>query len=29
MSKPIDLKELVSQLEKWAIALKERRKLSA
>ncbi|HKB42787.1 MAG TPA: response regulator [Chitinophagaceae bacterium] len=29
MSKPIDLKELLSQLEKWALVIKERRKISA
>jgi signal transduction histidine kinase/CheY-like chemotaxis protein len=29
MSKPIDLKELLSQLEKWALVIKERRKMSA
>jgi len=29
MSKPIDLKELLSQLEKWALIIKERRKISA
>jgi signal transduction histidine kinase/CheY-like chemotaxis protein len=28
MSKPIDLKELLRQLEKWSIELRERRKLS-
>jgi CheY-like chemotaxis protein len=29
MSKPIDLKELLSQLEKWALVIRERRKISA
>ena len=29
MSKPIDMKELLSQLEKWALVIKERRKISA
>ncbi len=29
MSKPIDLSELLSQLEKWSLVLKERRKMSA
>jgi CheY-like chemotaxis protein len=29
MSKPIELPELLSQLEKWALVLKERRKISA
>jgi YesN/AraC family two-component response regulator len=29
MSKPIDLKELLSQLEKWALVIEERRKNSA
>jgi hypothetical protein len=29
MSKPIELKELVTQLEKWAIVLRERKKISA
>jgi CheY-like chemotaxis protein len=29
MSKPIDLSELLSQLEKWSMVLKERRKMSA
>ncbi|MEO5562632.1 MAG: response regulator [Chitinophagaceae bacterium] len=29
MSKPIDLKELLNQLEKWSIAIREKRKLSA
>jgi signal transduction histidine kinase/CheY-like chemotaxis protein len=29
MSKPIELNELLSQLEKWSLVIKERRKLSA
>jgi CheY-like chemotaxis protein len=29
MSKPIEISELLNQLEKWALVLKERRKLSA
>jgi CheY-like chemotaxis protein len=29
MSKPIELQELLNQLEKWALVLKERRKISA
>jgi len=29
MSKPIDLGELLNQLEKWALVLRDRRKLSA
>lgn len=29
MSKPIQMEELLSQLEKWALAIRERRKLSA
>jgi CheY-like chemotaxis protein len=29
MSKPIELKELLSQLEKWSLVIRQRRKLSA
>ena len=29
MSKPIELKELLSQLEKWSLVIRERRKISA
>jgi hypothetical protein len=29
MSKPIEIKELLNQLEKWALVLRERKKLSA
>jgi CheY-like chemotaxis protein len=29
MSKPIEMKELLTQLEKWALAIRQRRKLSA
>jgi len=28
-SKPIDINELMKKLEKWSIAIKEKRKLSA
>jgi CheY-like chemotaxis protein len=29
MSKPIDINELTKKLEKWALAIKEKRRLSA